>query len=121
MAGEADSPADGGRPLIESYAAGTWTVDPLPASAGSDWTNLYGLAVSGGSVWADGTYVDPATDNNNVLVLRESGGVWTVDNAPDPGSGSNIPGGITAIGGQLWMAGTYDDGGNELPLVEHRG
>ena len=38
--------------------------------------------------------------------------------APDPGSGSNIPGGLTQIGGQCWMAGTYDDGGSNLPLIE---
>ncbi|HET7016267.1 MAG TPA: hypothetical protein VFI65_20260 [Streptosporangiaceae bacterium] len=24
------------------------------------------------------------------------------------------------IGGHLWLAGSYDDGGSELPLVEHR-
>jgi hypothetical protein len=120
LVGESDSPAGGGRPPIESYAAGTWSVASLPASAGSDWTNLYGLAQADGSVWAAGTYVDASTDNNNALVLRETDGTWTVDNAPDPGSGSNIPGGITAVGGQLWLAGMYDNGGSELPLIEHR-
>jgi hypothetical protein len=122
VAGEADSPEGGGRPFIEHHAAGNnWTVAHLPAvPGGADWSNLYGLALSGGSVWAVGTYVDPKTDNNNVLVLREANGRWRVDNAPDPGSGSNIPGGITAIDGQLWMAGTYDTGGSRLPLIEHR-
>lgn len=120
VAGEADSPAGGGRPLIEHYAAGVWSIAHLPVSAGSDWTNLYGLARAGGSVWAAGTYVDPRTDSNNALVLRYSGGTWSVDNAPDPGSGSNIPGGVTAVGGQLWLAGVYDNGGSRLPLVEHR-
>ena len=120
VAGEADSPEGGGRPLIEHYAAGRWDIARLPAGAGSDWTNLYGLARSGGSVWAVGTYVDPKTDNNNALVLRGGGSGWRIDNAPDPGSGSNIPGGITAVGGQLWLVGIYDDGGSELPLVEHR-
>jgi hypothetical protein len=53
-------------------------------------------------------------------VLRGSGGTGTVVGAPDPGSGSNIPGGIRNIGGQLRMGGVYDDGGSRLPLIEHR-
>jgi hypothetical protein len=86
----------------------------------ANWSNLYGAAVAGTTVWAVGTYVDPATDNNNALVLSSvNGGPWTVAGAPDPGSGSNIPGGITEVDGQLWMAGMDDDGGSELPLIEH--
>jgi hypothetical protein len=87
---------------------------------GANWSNLYGVATGGGSVWAVGTYVDPATDNNNALVLRETGGTWSIVGAPQPGSGSNLPGGITNIDGQLWLAGIYDDGGSRLPLIEHR-
>ena len=120
VAGEADSPASGGRPLIESYSHGAWQTASLPASAGSKWTNLYGLTVADGTVWAVGTYVDPATDNNNDLILRGTDGIWTVDAGPNPGSGSHILGGITTIGGQLWAAGTYDNGGSNLPLIEHR-
>jgi hypothetical protein len=120
--GEADSPAGGGQPLIEHHAPGQgWQVQTLPAVPGkANWANLYGVAASGGTVYAVGTYVDPATDNNNALVLSSvNGGPWTVAGAPDPGSGSNIPGGITEIGGQFWLAGIYDDGGSELPLIEH--
>ena len=76
--------------------------------------------MAGGTVWADGTYVDPKTDNNNTLILSGTDGVWTVDTGPEPGSGSNILGGITTIGGHLWAAGVYDDGGSEMPLIEHR-
>jgi hypothetical protein len=43
-----------------------------------------------------------------------------VDAGPNPGNGSNILGGITAINGQLWAVGIDDNGGSELPLVEHR-
>jgi hypothetical protein len=86
----------------------------------ANWSNLYGAAVAGTTVWAVGTHVDPTTDNNNALVLSSvSDGPWTVAGAPDPGSGSNIPGGITEVDGQLWMAGMDDDGGSELPLIEH--
>jgi hypothetical protein len=118
--GEADSPAQGGRPLIESYQDGTWQTASLPASAGSIWTNLWGITISGGTVWAVGTYLDVKTDNNNALILSDNGAGWTVDPGPNPGSGSNILGGVTAIDGHLWAAGIYDDGGSEMPLIEHR-
>jgi hypothetical protein len=119
--GEADSPSAGGRPLIESYSGGIWQTASLPASAGSIWTNLYGITVAGGTIWAAGTYVDPKTDNNNTLILSSTGGgAWTVDPGPDPGSGSNILGGLTTIDGHLWATGVYDDGGSEIPFIEHR-
>jgi hypothetical protein len=120
VAGEADSPLGGGRPLIQTYADGIWSTAGLPASAGSIWTNLWGITVAANTVWAVGTYLDPQTDNKNTLILSGTGGVWTVDSGPDPGSGSNILGGVTAIGGHLWAAGIYDDGGSEMPLIEHR-
>jgi hypothetical protein len=119
VAGEADSPA-GGRPLVESYTGGTWQTASLPASAGSIWTNLWGITVAHGTVWAVGTYVDPKTDNNNTLILSGTDGAWTVDAGPEPGSGSNILGGVTTIDGHAWAAGIYDDGGGEMPLIEHR-
>jgi hypothetical protein len=95
---------------------------------------LWGITVVGGSsrgglggssplastAWAVGTYVDPKTDNNNTLILSGTDGAWTVDAGPEPGSGSNILGGVTTIGGRVWAAGIYDDGGSRLPLVEHR-
>ena len=119
--GESDSPTGGGKPLAESYAAGRWSVPRLPAVPhGANWSNLYAIVAAEGSVWAAGTYVDPATDNNNALVLRESGGAWALAATPRPGSGSNLPGGITAVDGRLWLAGIYDDGGSRLPLIERR-
>ena len=121
VAGESDSPSGGGQPLVESYADGQWTVPDLPAVPHhANWANLYGIAVADGAVWVAGTYVDPATDNNNAFVLRHDASGWTVDNGPDPGSGSNIPGGITAVNGELWLAGVYDSGGSNQPLVARR-
>jgi Phosphoesterase family len=120
--GEADSPAGGGQPLIEHYAPGQgWQVQTLPTVPDqANWSNLYGIATDGTTAYAVGTYVDPATDNNNALVLSSvNGGPWTIVGAPGPGSGSNIPGGITQIDGQFWLAGIYDNGGSELPLIEH--
>jgi hypothetical protein len=116
--GESDSP-NGGRPIIEHLQNGHWSVADL-SGVGSIWTMLYGIAVTGDTVWATGTFVNPVTDNNEVLVLRGVNGRWSVDPAPNPGSGSNILGTVSAIGGQLWTAGVYDTGGSTLPLIEHR-
>jgi hypothetical protein len=124
VAGEADSPTGGGQPRIYCDNHGQWSIASLPKLPdGSNWGNLYGLAVAQGSVWAVGTFVDPATDNNDVLVLHGTGGTWAIDNAPNPGGSgfSDIPGGITAIDGQLWLAGMYTTAtSNEMPLIEHR-
>ena len=121
VAGESDTPSGGGQPFVARYANGQWYTETLPALPDhSNWANLYGIAVADGAVWVAGTYVDPATDNNNAFVLKDAGGNWTVDDGPDPGSGSNIAGGITAVHGQLWSAGTYDTGGSRLPLVARR-
>jgi hypothetical protein len=121
VTGESDSPEGGGQPLIEGYQNGTWTTAQLPATPdGANWTNMWGITVNDGTVWAVGTYVDPATDNNNTLVLQEANGTWTINNAPNPGSGSNILGGLSNVDGQLWAAGVYDNGGSEIPLIMQR-
>jgi hypothetical protein len=124
VAGESDSPAGGGQPLVEHWVSGHgWSVQHLPkVPDGANWSNLYGVAIDGSSVYAAGTFVDPATDNNQILLLRETGGSWSIVGAPDAGGagGTDIPGGITNVGGHLWMAGTYTTAtSNNLPLIEH--
>jgi hypothetical protein len=120
VAGESDSPSGGGKPLVEHLSNGRWLVATLPAVPHhANWANLYGITVANGAVWAAGTYVDPATDNNNALVLSDSGGHWTVLDGPDAGFGSNIAGAITTIDGRLWLAGTYDNGGSREPLIAY--
>jgi hypothetical protein len=69
--------------------------------AGSIWTNLWGISVAGDEVWAVGTFLDPATGNQDSLVLRGQGSTWTVSNAPNPGSGSNLLAGVAAVGNQV--------------------
>jgi len=122
--GESDSPAGGGQPLVEHWVSGSgWNIPHLPAVPdGANWSNLYGVAVDGSSVYAVGTFVNPATDNNEVLLLQGTGGTWSIVGAPNAGGagGGDIPGGITNIHGQLWMAGTYTTAtSNNLPLIEH--
>ena len=124
VVGESDSPTGGGRPLVEHYVGGKWHVEKLPAVPhGANWSNLYGVAAAQGSIWAVGTYVDPATDSNDVLVLRDSAGTWSVNDAPNAGGSgfSDIAGGVTAIDGPLWLAGMYTTAtSGEIPLIEHR-
>jgi hypothetical protein len=118
--GQSDSPTGGGVPLVEVYDGTSWKFAPLPASAGSIWTSLWGVAATPTGVWAVGTYVDPTTDNNNPLLIHDVNGVWTVDVGPSPGSGSNILGGAVATtGGEVWAAGVFDNGGSELPYIEN--
>ena len=67
--------------------------------------------------------MNPATDSNDVLVLRDSAGTWSVNDAPNAGGSgfSDIAGGVTAIDGQLWLAGIYTTAtSGEIPLIEHR-
>jgi hypothetical protein len=117
--GEADSSGvSGGRPLIEHEQGGVWSVPSLPIPHNQNWTNLWGVAVDGPTVYAVGTYVDDTTDNNNSLVYQGVGNTWTIDPAPNPGSGSNILGGVTAVAGHAWAAGVYDNGNQELPFIE---
>ena len=115
--GETDDPVQGAHPLVEEFRGGNWNTVTLP-SAGSNWTDLWGVTSSNGQVWAAGTYVDPVSGNNETLLLQGNDSGWNVVNAPNPGSGSNILGGIAAVSGQVWAVGLYDQGGSNLTLTE---
>ena len=101
-AGEADSTTKGGQPLVEALVNGTWQRADVSFPHGSDWTILNGVTVVNGTAYAVGDFVDTATDNNDALLLTGTGANWTIATTPQPGSGTNILGGITAAGGQLW-------------------
>jgi hypothetical protein len=86
-------------------------------------------AVSANDVWAvgqtlTGTGSDQPLvehwDGSSELVLHTVNGKWKLATVPEPGSGSNIPSGLTNIDGHLWLAGMYHDGNQEMPLVENR-
>jgi hypothetical protein len=115
--GETDDAHQGARPLIEQYRNGAWTEASLPA-AGSKWTSLYGVAGIGKQTWAVGTVVEPSTGNFVTLLLSETGGTWSVVDGPNPGSGSDILGGIAPVGDTLWAVGVYDNGGSRQTFIE---
>jgi len=119
--GEADNTSDGGQPLVEAFSAGSWhRAGGVSFPHGSRWTILNGVTVVNGIAYAVGDYLDKATDNNVALLLTGTGTNWTVATTPEPGSGVNILGGISAADGQLWAAGDYDTGSQRIPLIQHR-
>jgi hypothetical protein len=50
---------------VEHFENGSWVVEDIPSSAGSNWTSLWGVTVADGTAWEVGTFVDPKTDNND--------------------------------------------------------
>ena len=61
----------------------TWSREPTPNGNPSGMNNVYGVAATGGTVWAVGTYVDPsAPANRRKLILQRAGGSWRVSPAP---------------------------------------
>jgi hypothetical protein len=115
--GETDDPVRGARPLVERFQDGAWRTVALPA-AGSIFTDLWGVAVSGGTVTVVGTFLDVPSGNNETLVLSGRGNRFEVVDAPNPGSGGNILGGVAAAGDTLWAVGHYHDGGGRLTFIE---
>ena len=115
--GEADDPMNGASPLVEQFQNGAWSTVALPGD-GSNWTSLWGVTTANNKPWAVGTFVDLASGNNEALMLYQGNSGWSIVNAPNPGSGSNILGGVAASGNTLWAVGLYDNGGSNLPLIE---
>jgi hypothetical protein len=118
-AGETYDTVKGARPLIEHFADGAWHDVPVPASAGTIWTELWALAVSDGKVWAGGVFTNLTTDNTENLILRGDSRGFNVVNVPHPsdGAGSEVLGGIAAVNDTVWAVGLYDTGGNRLTMI----
>jgi hypothetical protein len=116
--GKTEDPVSGARPLVERFANGHWSLESVPATAGSLFSDLWGVTVTNNNVWAVGAFVDPTTDASQTLILRRQGnGIWHVVNGPNPGPGDNILGGIVNTGDTMWAVGTDSDGARE-PLIE---
>jgi hypothetical protein len=121
--GETANPSNGASALVEHFNGSAWEEVSLPPN-GSRWTDLYGVTAVGDTVWAIGSFLDPTTGNFTSLVLQKAGDNWEVVHAPNPGDptlGSNILGGVTASGPDVWAVGVYDNGGSRLPFIERTG
>jgi hypothetical protein len=90
-------------------------------NASSGEQDLFGAATApDGSAWAVGWYIDPASGNHDTLVEHGSGGRWSLVASPNPGTGDNGFGAVTAIpGGGLWAVGITAANGAYSTLIEH--
>lgn len=116
--GQTDSATQQGRPLIGHLHDGSWTAT-VPPSVGSPFTNLTAVTVAQNTVWAAGTYFDPATATQKTLVVRQDRGGPQAVQAPSPGSGDNVFGGISATGQNVWAVGYDKNGSGRDPLIEY--
>jgi hypothetical protein len=95
--------------LVSSPNNGTGENDLFSATTAAD-----------GSVYAAGWYVDPSSGNYYGLIEHETGGVWSIETTPDPGTGTNGFASIAAIpGGGLWAVGNYSNNGNNATLIAY--
>ena len=119
-AGQSEGAGPGAAPLVMRLTPAGGTTESLPAVQ-SNWGELWGISSTSDHVYAVGTVVNTATTGNEVVVMRRDGDGWHLVSAPNPGDpsgGSNILGGVASAGNLTVTAGTYDTGGNRLPLVE---
>ena len=119
-AGQTEGATNGATALVEKLSPGGAVSEALPAVR-SRWAELWGISASADHVYAVGTLVNATTSSNAVIVMRRDSDGWHLVGAPNPGDpagGSNILGGAGSSGTVTVTAGTYDIGGNNLPLVE---
>jgi hypothetical protein len=118
--GQTDNAVQQGRPLIGHLHNGSWT-EAAATGIGSPFTNLTGVTVAANTVWAAGTYFDPASATQKTLIVRQDRGGPHAVNAPSPGSGDNVLGGISATGQGVWAVGYDKNGSGRDPLIEYHG
>jgi hypothetical protein len=105
---------------IATGAPASTAMVTTPSATGEN--DLFGAATAAdGTVYAAGWSVDPATGNFLSLIEHETGGVWSIEPTPDPGTGSDGFAGIAAVpgGGGLWAVGVSSNNGNNSTLIAH--
>jgi hypothetical protein len=115
--GQSDDAAHQARPLVEHLRNGTWTAQQ-PAGLGSGFSDVTGVAIDNGTVWAVGSALDPVSGNQLTLVARNSGSGWQQLAAPNPGTGDKVLGGVSAADGAAWAVGYYKTDIGRSPLIE---
>ena len=67
-----------------------------------------------------GWSADPSTGNYNSLIEHGTGGAWTIQTTPNPGTSANGFAGITAIpSGGVWAVGNTASNGNNATLIAY--
>ena len=85
---------------------------------GTGFSDVTGVAIAGGTVWAVGSAYDAASGNQLTLVARHTGAGWQQVAAPNPGTGDKVLGGISAAGGTAWAVGYFKTDTGRSPLIE---
>lgn len=103
--------------LTASGAPASLELQSTPNATGEN--NLYAATTAAdGTVYAAGWSVDPATGVYLSEILHNTGGQWSLDSTPDPGSGSNGFAGVAAVpGGGVWAVGVTSNKGNNSTLI----
>jgi hypothetical protein len=97
------------RTLIERFSAGKWKVVKSPNASSAD-NRLNGFAVVPGGAWAVGYYyATKRSPNRQTLALSWDGTSWTLVPTPTVGTASEFFG-ASALQGDLWAVGDYNDG-----------
>jgi hypothetical protein len=119
--GQTDDAAHQGRPLSTHLSYGRWTTT-INTELGAAFSNLNGVVIVGNTAWAVGTYYDPASGHQLTLVARNDGAGWRAVNAPNPGTGDQVLGGLSAAGDTIGTVGYDKTDAGRSPLIEsHHG
>ena len=101
--------------LRSANRGASWQVEPAP-SPGTG-TQLFGVSVRAGGVWAVGYLSGPS--RTSTVTLRRKGGTWTRVPSPNPDFADQLYGVVTTPAG-TWAVGTGTGaGGNSHPLILH--
>jgi hypothetical protein len=94
-----------------------WTREPTPNGNPGSINNVHGVAATGGTVWAVGTYVDLTSPiNRRKLILQRVDGNWRVSAAPTVAKYESLAA-VDATGpADVWAVGSATTDINSAPL-----
>jgi hypothetical protein len=95
--------------LILHWNGTAWTHVNSPSAPRYTDFGLTGVsAVSGRDAWAVGVRGISGADTSGTLIFHWDGAAWTLVNSPNPGSGTNLLEGVSAVSGSdAWAVGNY--------------
>jgi len=107
--------------LIEQWNGSKWASQSHPTVAGAQVSGLNAVRVTSTSnAWAVGEYYGSDLIYRN-LIIRWNGSSWSIQTAPNKGTGSNQLNAISATSSSsAWAGGLYYDSSNVVhALMEH--
>jgi hypothetical protein len=116
-AGQSDDAVHQGRPFFEHLVNGGWQAE-LATDLAAPFSDVTGITLAGRTAWAVGTYFDAVGGTQLTLVARNDGDGWHQVAAPNPGTGDQVLGGVSAAGGSVWAVGYDKVTAGRSPLIE---